>query len=63
MRKILGIKVDCELKSKYYLDSAIRKTDSKVSALSFKLQFSYCSLIWMFQSRTINDKITFTRNK
>ena len=73
--KLLGIKVDCELKFENYLDRVIKNASNKINALSrvtpfmnlsekkmlmdsfFKSQFSYCSLVWMCHSRTINNMI------
>ena len=73
--KLLGIKVDCELKFEIFLGGVIKKASNMINTLSrvtpfmnlskkkmlmnslYKLQFSYCPLVWMCHSRTINKEI------
>ena len=69
--KLLGIKVDSRLNFNEHLDGIIKKASRKISALSsvteskrcilmnsfFNSQFNYCPLVWIFHSRSINNKI------
>ena len=71
--KLLGIIFDDKLKFQYHIENMCKKSSLKLSGLSrvalichkkkkisnafFQLQFSYCTLVWMCHSRTLNNKI------
>ena len=73
--KLLGIKIDNQLKFNEHISSICKKVSLKLHALArvsgfmdqdklrllmksfIESQFSYCSLIWMFHSRILNNRI------
>ena len=73
--KLLGIKIDNEVKFKEHVTSLCQKVSQKLHALArianymntdklrlilkafIESQFQYCPLIWMFHSRTLNNRI------
>ena len=73
--KLLGIKIDNELKFKEHVTNICNKVSQKLHALArisgymkvdklrlilkafIESQFQYCPLVWMFHSRTLNNRI------
>ena len=73
--KLLGIKIDNEVKFKEHVTSLCKKVSQKLHALArianymntdklrlilkafIESQFQYCPLVWMFHSRTLNNRI------
>ena len=51
VKKLLGINLDNNLKFDIQVESICQNT-------FFKAQYNYCSAIWMFHSRTLNNKIS-----
>ena len=72
-----GITIDSELNFENYLSDICNKVSRKINALGpialekrrivmkifIESQFNYCPLIWMFHSRTINNKINHLHEK
>ena len=63
-QKLLGIKFDSSLSFKGHITSLCKKASQKLHALArivnymdLTCQFSYCPLIWMFHSGTLNNRI------
>ena len=73
--KLLGIKIDNELKFKERITNICNKVSQKLHALArisgymkvdklrlllkafIESRFQYCPLVWMFHSRTLNNRI------
>ena len=59
--KLLGVVFDNNLTFNTHIKGLCKKAGSKISALIFLIlfasQFSYCPLIWLFHSRTLNNRI------
>ena len=67
-KKLLGIKFDSSLSFEGHITNLCKKASQKLHALArivkvflmkafIKSQFSYCPLIWMLHSRTLNNRI------
>ena len=77
--KLLGISLDSELKFEEYINKICNIVNNKLNVLHrigshmtkwkmllrafIESQFSYCSLIWMFHSKTLNNKINLNKSK
>ena len=68
--KLLGVTIDNRLNFKEHISKLCKKVSSKLHALArvssyidqdksrfIESQFSYCPLVWMFHSRTLNNRI------
>ena len=68
--KLLGVIIDSELKFENHITEICLKVSKKINALcrissfmslekrrTLMKEFNYCPLIWMFHSRTLNNKI------
>ena len=53
--KLLGITIDKKLNFNDHISKLCKKVSTKLHAL--ESQFSYCPLVWMFHSRTLNNRI------
>ena len=65
--KLLGITIDSELKFEKHRTGICNKVSQKVQRLLKKTfvesQFNYCTLIWMFHSRCLNNKVNNVHEK
>ena len=72
--KLLGVNIDNHLKFDKHLSCICSKASQKLNILTrlakfeqkrfifksfFESQFKYCSLVWMFHSRSLNSKIMY----
>ena len=74
--KVLGIKIDNKLRLNAHVEGLCKKVSSKMHTLDrvtpymtglilmnafFRSHPSYCPVVWMCHSRTVNNKINFTK--